>query len=192
MLQNIISINARTSSCRKDFLFISHVSWIYAVSSLAAQSWLRSSFCSFRFDSLSPQLAPCRAPAPCGAGSCCPTCPGPGSCSIIHLQEGPLQQKLLPCPSLGSVVCVPVGLKRPKRTWGEKICGWSQQVIERVSPKYPQLVLPWLKTYSSPGTVSSAKHCRKGPEESFQPVLCFIFDSFHFPFSSEGTQLEQE
>lgn len=90
------------------------------------------------------------------------------------------------------VVCVPVGLKRPKRTWGEKICGWSQQVIERVSPKYPQLVLPWLKTYSSPGTVLSAKHCRKGHEESFQPVLCFIFDSFHFPFSSEGTQLEQE
>lgn len=118
VLQNTVSINACASSCRKDFLFISHMSWICAVSSLAAQSWLRSSFCSFKFDSLSPQLAPCRAPAPCGAGSCWPTCPGPGSCSIIHLQEGSLQWKLLPCPSLGSVCSS--GAQKTKKDLGGK------------------------------------------------------------------------
>lgn len=113
----------------KIFLFISHMSWIYAVSSLAAQSWLRSSFCSFKFDSLSPQLAPCRAPAPCGAGSCCPTCPGPGSCSIIQLQEGPLQQKLLPCPSLGSV-CSSGAQKTKKDLGGKKSVGGHSRLLK--------------------------------------------------------------
>lgn len=40
--------------------------------------------------------------------------------------------------------------------------------------------------------VQLCQRCREGPEESFQPVLCFIFDSIHFPFASEGTQLGQE
>lgn len=34
----------------------------------------------------------------------------------------------------------------------------------------------------SPGTTFECQHGREGPEESFQPVLCFLFDSFYFSF----------
>lgn len=59
----------------------------------------------------------------------------------------------------------------------------SQQGTEGHFPECPQLISVAVATASrsSPGT-TECQCCREGPEESFQPVLCFSFDSFHFSF----------
>lgn len=59
----------------------------------------------------------------------------------------------------------------------------SQQGTEGHFPVCPQLISVTVATASrsSPGT-TECQRCREGPEESFQPVLCFLFDSFHFSF----------
>lgn len=127
--------------------------------------------------------------------SCFPLLPwAPGTCSINHLQEGPIQGKLLSCPRLRSAYSGRAS-KEQEGLEGEIL--WavqqSQQGIEGHFPKCPQLIsVAVAKDLLEPSHSFECQHCREGPEESFQRVLCFIFDCFHFPFSSEGTQLGQE
>lgn len=76
----------------------------FTVFSLAAQRHMRSSFCSVKFDSsLAGSLQGPQAVQGWQPQSCFPLTPwAPRTCSVNHLQERPIQWKLLLCPRLCS------------------------------------------------------------------------------------------
>lgn len=134
------------------------MSRIYTVFSLAAQRHRRSSFCSVKFDSsLAGSLQGPWAVQGWQPQSCVPLAPwAPRTCSVSHLQERPIQWKLLLCPRLCSAYFSRAS-KEQKGLEGEilRAVQQSQQGMEGHFPKLIS-VAKGLKTYWSPGTALSA------------------------------------